>query len=472
GWEAIKRQRDSLSGRDVLIEPDITGLSVTGFDKLDMTMARGEAAARAAGDRLAGLSVSDAQWALYLRERAARSHPTPIRIDRITVANTSTLPQQTVDPLITTRPGDILSGPALQRQVANIYALDSFDRVQYTISGDPVDRLLTFEAKGARGSQRYGQFGLLLGSDFGRNADFALAFGFTDRDFLGTGAEWRGFARVGSDVLFDVNLYKPLGRLFVEPTAFYRRYSSLLIQNGTTVATNQLQVISAGTGIDGGMVFGNWGELRAGVRIGGVNPADGSNLVIAKDSGWNTDADWRIGFTFDTLDSPTFPTRGGFGQIRYIDHISLAGSEFTRNELLIQGSLPLTRGKNTLVLSGRLGVTSGSIDNFVGSYPLGGFLNLSGLPRNGLLGQQVLLLRAAGFRRLGGPSPIFDLPVYVGASIEAGNVWDNKDQISLGSLRTSASVFVASDTPIGPLWLAYGRSGGNGTIYLVLGRVF
>jgi NTE family protein len=89
-----------------------------------------------------------------------------------------------------------------------------------------------------------------------------------------------------------------------------------------------------------------------------------------------------------------------------------------------------------------------------------------------LIGPQLLFGRAVGFYRLSGKSPIIDLPIYVGGSLEAGNVWSLRSDISLGSLRTAASVFVAADTPIGPVWLAYGQSGSTGSVYFVLGRVF
>jgi NTE family protein len=80
--------------------------------------------------------------------------------------------------------------------------------------------------------------------------------------------------------------------------------------------------------------------------------------------------------------------------------------------------------------------------------------------------------RAVGFYRISDRSPILDLPIYVGGSFEAGNVWQLRSDFSLSSLRTAASAFIAADTFMGPVWLAYGQSGGNSSVYLVVGRVF
>jgi NTE family protein len=471
GYDAIRRQRASIAGRDVLVEPDITGLSVTAFDKAELGIERGRAAAQKMGDRLAALSVDEAQWRTYLAEREARRHPAPIRIDKVQIVNTSKLPTEDIAPLVTTAKGDILDGRIMARDVAALYALDEFDRVDYKIDIAPGENTLVVNAKGSRNARKYFQTGIVIASNFGKSATFDIAAGYTDRDFLGTGAEWRGFARVGSDVLFDVNLYKQVGGLFVEPTAFFQRYSSVLVQQGSMKQTAAVQVTRAGAGIDGGMVFGNWGELRAGVRIGGLNPGDES-ATLGIPGGWNRDVDWRLGFTVDTLDALNFPRSGVFAQVQYVDHVAALGGEFRRNNLTLNVQKPISFDRATLILGGRLGTTSQASNDFLGDFQTGGFLNLSGLTRNSLIGPQLLFGRAVGFYRLSGKSPIIDLPIYVGGSLEAGNVWSLRSDISLGSLRTAASVFVAADTPIGPVWLAYGQSGSTGSVYFVLGRVF
>ncbi len=468
---SIRRQRASIARRDVLVEPDITDLSVTAFDKAELAIERGRAAAQKMGDRLAALAVDDAQWRTYLAERDARRHPAPIRIDKIEIVNTSKVPTAELRKLVTTSPGDNLDGRIMAHDVAAIYALDEFDRVDYHIDLDPGGNALVVNAKGSLSSQKYFQTGLTIASNFGKSASFDIAAGYTDRDFLGLGAEWRGFARVGNDVLFEASLYKQTGSLFVEPTAFFQRYSSQIVQQGTTIQTATLQVTRAGMGLDAGMVFGNWGELRAGVRLGGLNPGDEStSLGIA--GGWNRDVDWRIGFTIDTFDKLTFPTSGVMAQVQYIDHVGALGGQFRRNNLIINVQKPFTFDRATLILGARLGTTSRSPNDFIGDFQAGGFLNLSGLGRNALIGPQLLFGRAVGFYRLTRKAPLLDLPIYVGGSLEAGNVWTERSDISLGSLRTAASAFVAADTPIGPVWFAYGQSDSNSSIYLVLGRVF
>jgi NTE family protein len=472
GWEPIRRQRASITGKDVLIDPDITGFSVSAFDRLEDGIERGRAAAVKAGDKLALLSVNDAQWAAYLAERKARTNPAPIRIDRIKIVDGSTKDRTAaIKPLITTRPGDTLNGTVMARDVARIFALDEFAQVNYHIDLAPDANTLVLNAQGARGTTKYWMTGLNLVSNFGKQATFDLALGYTDRNFLGTGAEWRGFARVGNDVLLDVSLYKQIGSYFVEPTAALQRYTRVLQQVGSNQTIDAVQVSRLNAGVDGGKVFGNWGELRGGVRIGGVNHSEAANNLNYP-KGWNRDVNWRVGFTVDTLDSLTFPRKGLFAQVQYIDHLTALGGSFNRKNFSFAVQKPVSWDRFTVVFGGRLGTTARISDDFIGDYQLGGFLNLSGQVRNSLIGPQLLFGRALGYYRITDKSPILDLPIYLGGSLEAGNVWGSRDDISFSNLRTAVSSFIAADTPIGPAFFALGQSGHATSIYLILGRVF
>jgi len=68
-----------------------------------------------------------------------------------------------------------------------------------------------------------------------------------------------------------------------------------------------------------------------------------------------------------------------------------------------------------------------------------------------------------------GESFIGDL--YLGGSLETGNVWE--DDFDLDDLRLAGSIFVGYDTIFGPLYLAFGHAdGGYNAGYFYLGRTF
>jgi NTE family protein len=107
-------------------------------------------------------------------------------------------------------------------------------------------------------------------------------------------------------------------------------------------------------------------------------------------------------------------------------------------------------------------------------YSLGGFFNLSGLAPQSLLGPNYAIARAIYFRKISrGGEGIFEFPVYVGASFELGNTWQRRSEISYGSAHKDASVFIAIDTLLGPVYVGSGYDqSGNAGYYLFLGRTF
>ena len=62
---------------------------------------------------------------------------------------------------------------------------------------------------------------------------------------------------------------------------------------------------------------------------------------------------------------------------------------------------------------------------------------------------------------------------HAGASLEAGNVWNFRDDIALDDLRYSASVYIGADTPVGPVYFAVGHSdSGDNAVYFYVGDPF
>jgi NTE family protein len=103
---------------------------------------------------------------------------------------------------------------------------------------------------------------------------------------------------------------------------------------------------------------------------------------------------------------------------------------------------------------------------------LGGFLNLSGFGERSLVGNQAALARAVVYRRVGDTTRIFAMPMFVGGSLEAGNVWDRRDDVDFGSLLVGGSLFTGFDTPLGPIFLGYGRNQtGADSWYLTFGSL-
>jgi NTE family protein len=65
---------------------------------------------------------------------------------------------------------------------------------------------------------------------------------------------------------------------------------------------------------------------------------------------------------------------------------------------------------------------------------------------------------------------LFEVPVYLGGSLEVGGVWQSRSDISIGSTLKSGSLFAAFDAYFGAIYLATGfAEGGEQTYYLLIG---
>jgi NTE family protein len=174
---------------------------------------------------------------------------------------------------------------------------------------------------------------------------------------------------------------------------------------------------------------------------------------------------------YDRLDNINFPTSGGAGSFTLLRSAPALGAErsYTR------GDIELTQAfgyrANGLVLGLRAGrAWSGSLP-FYDWYALGGLFNLSGYPQVSLVGDGVVLGRAIYHRRIDRIPALMD-GFFWGGSLEAGSITGQRLGPPEGSgLTLAGSLFLAADTALGPVYLAWGRAEqGRDAFYLMLGR--
>ncbi len=94
-------------------------------------------------------------------------------------------------------------------------------------------------------------------------------------------------------------------------------------------------------------------------------------------------------------------------------------------------------------------------------FALGGLFNLSGFQTDELTGQNFAsgaLIYYRNIGAIGAPGGPLNFPIYLGASLEAGNVWDDRSDMGFDDLIVAGSAFFGADLPIGPVYLAYGHA--------------
>ena len=180
-------------------------------------------------------------------------------------------------------------------------------------------------------------------------------------------------------------------------------------------------------------------------------------------------------FGYDTLDSPNFP-HSGQALTAQLTLEGNGGGEQGTNQFTFDWRGAHTWGKSTLVAWFSSGTTIGGSETNVRTFfPLGGFLNLSGVRVADAGGPAIHAIgRLIYLRKVGnGGEGILDVPAYVGVSLEQGNVWSSRSQISFANTHHDASIFFGADTYIGPAYFAIGYDDSRSVVfYIFLGRSF
>ena len=287
--------------------------------------------------------------------------------------------------------------------------------------------------------------------------------------------------QIGSAAQISTELFLPLAQYsgwFVMPHVAERARDIDLVEDQEILAEYRIHTFDYG--LDFGRQFGNWGEIRTGVsreeghyhlKIGDPNDPNVPDLT---EDPFDT-TNYFVRLTYDRLDDINFPHRGQRAILQWTGVRNTSGPAQTSDQLTLNYIGAHTWGRNTLVLSASGGETmQAQVTDINQLFPLGGFLNLSGLRADSILGPNFGIARLIYYRQVGRGGPGWlDVPTYLGASLEAGNVWQTRSEASFGNTRKDASIFIGMDTLLGPLYLASGfDQHGDQAFYLFLGRSF
>ena len=469
----IERDLATLGPNDIVVSPQLGDFSSYDFPETMKIVHAGVAAAEAVETRLAALALSDEDYQRYQQARRDTRSGLP-QVEFVRVEPDSKSYQRPIDDIFGQFQGHPVDPDALKAQVGALYGRGDLEMLDYRLVQDPLGRFgLDFTARRNSWGPNYLRFGISLQDDFKGQSSFNAAgrLEFTELNSLGAESVWD--VQVGTAPLLATELYLPLSnvtRYFIAPHAQIESHEVAQIVNDRQVG--EFRVSSVNFGLDFGREFSNWGELR----VGAVNSNGSSRVdlgVSAPASSFHV-TDYFVRFGYDSLTSANFP-RSGEALRAQVSVEGNGGGEQGTDLFTLDWRAAHSWARNTVVAWFTAGSTIGGSDSNVRTFfPLGGFLNLSGVPAETLAGPQYAIGRLIYLRKVGnGGEGILDVPAYIGTSFEAGNVWSATRDITFGSTRKDFSLFFGADTYIGPAYLAVGYDdSGSTAFYLYLGRSF
>ncbi len=464
------RQIDRLGEQDVLIRPELGTYASTNFGEILETITPGQAAAQAQAARLADLALDEQAWDAYL---ASRQQPLtePQRLAFVRVKHDGELSSKVLESKLTVEAGDPIDHAVLAHNADLLYGLQLYEQVGYEIVEENGAAGVEYQARTKSWGPNFLQFGVSLEDDFIGSTAFNLSARLTRAGINRLGAEWRNDFRLGTDPKIFTEFYQPLSfdsRVFVAPHVEVEQRNVNLFSQDEAVA--RVRVSEGEAGLDLGRELGRVGEIRVGV-FRGIGEA---SVKVGDPSLPNTNYDSGGAFArlrFDSLDNARFPRRGLRSDIKWTLSRPGFGADYKFDTIEGEVTQTWSRGKSSLQVGLGYATTLDSDDVVVQElFPLGGFLRLSGLARGELAGPHTALTKLVYYRRVGETRGILDTPLYLGMSVEAGNAWQNRSDMSFDSMQINGSLFAGFDTFIGPVYIAAGfAEGGESNFYLFVG---
>jgi NTE family protein len=463
----------TLGPNDVFIQPDLGEIGSASFVRANDAVAPGKRAAEAALDKLRVLSLPEEQY-LAWRARQHRPLSENPRVEFVHVDDSQSRTAEFVRDRVGLEAGKELDTRKLERDIAGAFGRGTYDSISYRLAKDengrqgvevtPVDSSLgrlVFRA------------GLQINDDFEGTDDYQLNLEGRLTGLNSKGAEWRTFLGIGRVASIATDFYLPFGERgnwFATPEIGYAALNQPLIIDGIDVA--QYRVESWLGSLRVGRDFGDRFRLSAALLRGEDRAVRQIGSPDLPERSLDDIGGVGVNLLWDSLDNVRFPRRGLRAEIGYNDYRESMGAHGDGDLLRVAIDDAMSFGRNTLMLGGRASLSKQPLGAFQTTASLGGLTFLSGLRDRELLGNQMVLVRGIYYRRLSQQGLLFDVPTYIAASVEGGNVWMDYDQVSLGDLHGAASVFFGVDLPIGPLQIGYGRTfDDNDAFYLTFGSL-
>lgn len=482
------KQKALITEKDILIRPNIDNISTTDFSKLSEALILGEQAAFENLNRLNELSISPEEYQAYSANKKVLRKEWSDNLSKPVIAikydNQSNVKQDFIERHFNINVGDVVDKHQIEKAIQSVYALDRFDFVNAEFIDSEEGRTVVLTTKEKSWGPDYLLFGFYWQGDFSRHTQASVEFSYLLTDFTENGGTLKNELALGWETLVASELYEPLAEdnnVFSRYRLQYGEHKYAENESAADGVRPELSDKSISGKVGVGYHYTDFGiaEIGAIAQVGHISFVDHPSPNVAY-----TSYGAYIQLGYDDLNSINFPTQGNKISLEFI------ARQDSFNETISYGDIEGVDKDDNLQINfdwrGAVGVGSHTIvgiasasallsdtDFSIRLTELGGFLNLSGFQKDELIGVHKVFGAAVYQYDLGTSG----VPLYLGGSIEGGNVWGVNDSISTNDLITSGSLYLGTDTSFGPAVIGVGYATSFGysiddqaTVFFSLGR--
>ncbi|HUQ90066.1 MAG TPA: patatin-like phospholipase family protein [Bryobacteraceae bacterium] len=452
---------------DVLVVADVRDFDNSDYKKWEALANRGQEAAEKKRAILTRFSLGKEDYERVTQARDQRKKTAPHKAAQLEVVGTSAPLQRAVAKALAPAMRDEALTPArIESALTRVIGQGRFDNLIYHVHHKDGKPLLAVHVQEKAYGPPFFNMAVEIDGKDQANVGFLFSGRVTALDVGGFRSEWRSDFTVGSRYGIASEYYHPLtaaSPVFIAPRAYARNSKFEAYDKGDRIA--EYRIKEYGAGLDLGITFSRFAELRAGYEAGHLQASRRIGDPLFPEPGFRTD-NVSTRFSYEGQDDPIFPRRG-IRTFTILKHY-LQG-DINQMEIRVNAANPVSRTASFLY-----GLSSGTSfrSNSVGlrGFSLGGPTRMGAYGPNELLGSQYLLGTMGYERELATLPPLLGEKLYVIGLAQAARM----DGTTFSSgVPLSFTGFLAAKTALGPIF-AGGSWGDRGhrRWFFGLGRIF
>ena len=479
----VEQQKALLGSKDILIEPDLGDISFMDFARSTDATKIGSDAALALQAQLGQLSVTPSAYAAH-QHRAANSELPPIKIGFVEIASNGIIPSDEIRRQVDISEGANYSAEEINQKLAKLNITREYDGISHELIQRDGQYGVRVNANERKWGPHFLRFGLALSNGFEGANGFKLQVGHRRPWLNDSGLEWRNDLQFGNAFGLRTELRQPLSRangVTLAPYFDVKNTVRNIYDSGVRIAEYDIKLRNAGVDLVGEIgERGNVGEYRIGMMANQfhlrprlafvqIDPDSGESSLIQLPRVDLQQLGIKSSFTIDQLSDASFPRHGYeiggelfFGLNRGGDKYSEFRVNTTWAKSIASHSINLKFNGAGLFLPNREVRGLGST--------LGGFQQLSAYQPDQFVGDYLLYASATYLYR----ALKFDLAgqsVFLGSSLELGNIWQKGNNLSVENTRKSLSLFAGFNSFMGPMYFGIAVApSGIKNIFFQVGR--
>ncbi|BBP43753.1 patatin-like phospholipase family protein [Thiosulfativibrio zosterae] len=470
-------QLATLQAQDIHLIPQLGNIGAGNFDQAVKLIKLGEQAVVQQQNALKKLASRQT-----LPEKTTSA---PLIIHRLNIHNRTRLSTTMIQEHIRQPLGEEFNKTLLDTNIATLYGTGFFQLLHYEIEEHQQQNELHIYAEEPSWGPNFFKLKFDLASNFYDTNIFNLGIRHTYMPANSMGGEWRNEMQFGDTVLLHTAYYQPFNdrhEYFIKPFVEYRDHVYRIVdtENRNLYSEFRLEHQAQSFGVYFGYnlsqqlnvslkLYAEKGELALGPKTSAQVKTNYYDKITA------------LELSYDTLNQVSFPDRGTRFNAQILNNRESWSDLPLAQEWQMEFSKFHSIGRHTF--NGFFQYSdsdNNSLANIHSFKTLGGFQRLSGYAEDALFGDRLIFGRIKyQYRLSGNTSRTLNFPLYIGTTLEAGNVFDattadnKRSNIDLNKLLYASSVFVGLNSFIGPVYLAYGyQNTKNQSLYLYFGKEF